>query len=90
MGQARQNSGLRDRTKLPAPEPWKKEILAIFNSGRCSMPQNDPANNLKWNSKEKHQFFLAKSARLGSKKCHQKYILTVEQAQSIFENSVCY
>ena len=31
------------------------------------------------------QFFLAKSARLGSKNCHQKYILTIEQAQSIFE-----
>ena len=36
----------------------------------------------------KHQFFLAKSARLGSKKGHQKYILTTEQAQSIFENIV--
>ena len=54
------------------------------------MPQNDPANNPKWNPKEKHQFFLAKSARLGSKKGHQKYILTTEQAQSIFENIVCY
>ena len=49
------------------------------------MPQIDPANNPKWNPKEKHQFFLAKSARLGSKNCHQKYILTIEQAQSIFE-----
>ena len=53
------------------------------------MPQNDPANNLKWNPKEKHQFFLAKSARLGSKKCHQKYILTTE-AQPVFENSAYY
>ena len=48
------------------------------------MPQNDPANNPEWNPKEKHQFFLAKSARLGSKKCHQKYILTTE-AQPVFE-----
>ena len=54
------------------------------------MPQNDPANNLKWNPKEKHQFSLAKSARLGSKKGHQKYILTTEQAQYIFENIVYY
>ena len=44
-----------------------------------------PGNNPEWNPKEKHQFFLAKSARLGSKNCHQKYILTIEQAQSIFE-----
>ena len=51
------------------------------------MPQNDPANNPEWNPKEKHQFFLAKSARLGSKKGHQKYILTIE-AQSFFENIV--
>ena len=53
------------------------------------MPQNDPANNPEWNPKEKHQFFLAKSARLGSKKCHQKYILTTE-AQPVFENSAYY
>ena len=64
----------------------KTDILAIFNSARCAMQaQNDPANNPKWNPKEKHQFFLAKSARLGSKNCHQKYILTIEQAESIFE-----
>ena len=40
--------------------------------------------------KKNTSFVLAKSARLGSKKCHQKYILTIEQAQSIFENIVCY
>ena len=39
-------------------------------------------------SQRKHQFFLAKAARFGSKKwCHQKYILTIE-AQSFFENIV--
>jgi hypothetical protein len=53
------------------------------------MPQNDPANNLKWNPKENTSFFLAKSARFGSKKWHQKYILTIE-AQSFFENIVYY
>jgi hypothetical protein len=47
------------------------------------MPQNDPANNLKGNPKENTSFLLAKSARFGSKKGHQKYILTVE-AQSFY------
>ena len=32
-------------------------FLAIFNSGRCSMPQNDPDNNPKWNPKENPSFF---------------------------------
>jgi hypothetical protein len=40
----------------PAPEPWKNFFLAIFNSGRCSMPQNDPAKCLKWKPKEKTSF----------------------------------
>jgi len=30
-----------------ARKPGKMEILAIFNLGRCSMPQNDPDNNPK-------------------------------------------
>ena len=38
-------------------------------------------------SQRKHQFFLAKSARLGSKKCHQKYISTLK-AQSIYAKIV--
>ena len=44
------------RSSHDAPEPWNFFFLAIFNSGRCSMPQNDPANNLKWEPKENSSF----------------------------------
>ena len=55
IGQASKNSGASTSSKdyaivrYPLRNHEKKDILAIFNSGRCSMPQNDPANNLEWN-----------------------------------------